>query len=183
MSACPTFTIPGKFLGASVIEIRIESLWETLLGGYRWRCLRQCPYSHLALYHYNPSSSCHTVPYTNSSSIYHIFSNPDMSHASSSSSFQLLFNAALQDYENQTGTKLDEHPLAEQLKGCDSVNSITSVLQDHARKFHEFRGEDGKIMKSLKCAVHVLYTLSTSTALGEGIGLVCPKSPIAIPCP
>ena len=29
--------------------------------------------------------------------------------------------------------------------------------------------------KSLKCAVHVLYALSTSTALGEGIGLVCPK--------
>ena len=34
MSAFPTFTIPGKFLSASVIEIRIESLWETLLGGY-----------------------------------------------------------------------------------------------------------------------------------------------------
>jgi len=106
-----------------------------------------------------------------------------MSHASSSSSFQLLFNAALQDYENQTGTKLDEHPLAKQLESCDSVDSITSVLQQHAQKFHEFRGgEDGKIMKSLKCAVHVLYTLSTSTTLGEGIGLVCPKSPIAILC-
>jgi hypothetical protein len=106
-----------------------------------------------------------------------------MSHASSSTSFQLLFKAALQDYENQTGTKLDQHPLAEQLKCCDSVESITSVLQDHARKFQEFRGEDGKIMKSLKCAVHVLYTLSTSTALSEGIGIVCPKSPIAILCP
>ena len=103
-----------------------------------------------------------------------------MSHPSSSSSFQPLFNAALQDYENQTGTKLDEHPLAKQLDSCDSVDSITAVLQEHAQKFQEFRGEDGKIMKSLKCAVHVLYTLSTSTALGEGIGLVCPKSPIAI---
>ena len=111
-----------------------------------------------------------------------------MSHASSSSSFQsssfqLLFNAALQDYTNQTGTKLDEHPLAKQLESCDSVDSITSVLQEHAQKFHEFRGEDGKIIKSLKGAVHVLYTLSTSTALGEGIGLVCRKSPIAILCP
>jgi hypothetical protein len=101
-----------------------------------------------------------------------------MSHTSSLP-FQLLFNAALQDYANQTGIKLDEHPLAQQLDDCDSVDSITSVLQEHARKFHEFRGEDGKIMKSLKCAVHVLYTLSTSTALGEGIGLVCRKSPIA----
>jgi len=48
-------------------------------------------------------------------------------------------------------------------------------LQEHARAFHEFRVEDGKIMKSLKCAVNVLYTLSTSTVLGQGIGLVCPK--------
>ena len=54
-----------------------------------------------------------------------------------------------------------------------------TLLQHHAWKFLDFRGEDGKIMKSLKCAVHVLYTLSTSTALGEGIGLVCRKSPIA----
>jgi hypothetical protein len=95
-----------------------------------------------------------------------------MSHASSSSSFRLLFSAALQDYANQTGTKLYEHPLAEQLESCDSVDSITSLLQEHARKFHEFRGEDGKIMKSLKCAVYVLYTLSTSAVLSEGISLV-----------
>jgi len=52
------------------------------------------------------------------------------------------------------------------------MDSIISVLQDNARGFREFQGEDGKIVKSLKCAVHVLYALSTSTALGEGIGLV-----------
>jgi hypothetical protein len=93
-----------------------------------------------------------------------------MSH--SSSSFQSLFIAALQDYETQTGTKLDEHPVAKQLKKCDTVDSVASVLQEQAQKFREFRGEDGKIMKSLKSAIHVLYTLSTSTALGEGIGIV-----------
>jgi hypothetical protein len=36
----------------------------------------------------------------------------------------------------------------------------------------EFRGDDGRVMKSLKRAVHVLHALSTSTTLGEGIGLV-----------
>jgi hypothetical protein len=95
-----------------------------------------------------------------------------MSHSTSSSSFQSLFIAALQDYGSQTGTKLDEHSIAKQLEKCDTVDSITSVLQEQARTFREFRGEDGKIMKSLKSAIHVLYTLSTSTALGEGIGLV-----------
>ncbi len=98
-----------------------------------------------------------------------------MSHPSSSSSFQSLFNAGLRDYANQTGTKLDDHPIAKQLEECESMDSFISVLHDNAREFREFQGEDGKIVKSLKCAVHVLYALSTSTALGEGIGLVCPK--------
>jgi len=95
-----------------------------------------------------------------------------MSHPSPSSTFQSLFDVALQDYEIQTGTKLADHPLAKQLEACDSVDSVTSFLQERARSFHEFRGEDGKFMRSLKRVVHVLYTLSTNAALGESIGLV-----------
>jgi hypothetical protein len=89
-----------------------------------------------------------------------------------STSFRPLFNAALQDYAKKTGTKLDDHPLAKQLENCDSVDSISFVLQQQAQRFYQFRGEDGKIMTSLKAAVQVLYTLSTSTVLGEGIGMV-----------
>jgi hypothetical protein len=97
----------------------------------------------------------------------------DMSQAfAHSTSFRPLFNAALQDYAKKTGTKLDDHALAKQLEICDSVDSISSVLQEQAQRFYEFRGEDGKIMTSLKAAVQVLYTLSTSTILGEGIGIV-----------
>jgi len=118
---------------------------------------------------------------TNSHSVGHIYSNPDMSQPSSSS-FRSLFNAALQDYANQTGTKLDDHPLAKQLENCESVDTIYTILQEHARLFQEFRGEDGRIMKSLKCTVHVIHTLSTSTALGEGIGIVCSKSLIIDLC-
>ena len=88
------------------------------------------------------------------------------------SSFQDLFNAALQDYENQTETKLVEHPFAKQLEECDSVDSIVAILQEQAQTFRKFRGDDGKIMKSLKSSVDVLYMLSNSTLLGEGIGLV-----------
>ena len=107
------------------------------------------------------------------------FLNLDMSQPSSSSSFQSLFNAALKDYANKTGSNLDDNPLAIQLQSCDSVDSISSVLQDQARRFHEFRGEDGKIMKSLKSATHILYTLSTSTTLGEGVGIVSSMSLMA----
>jgi hypothetical protein len=100
----------------------------------------------------------------------------------SSSSFQDLFNAALQDYETQTGTRLDNHPFAKQLETCDSVDSITAVLQEQAQIFREFRGDNGNAMKSLKSSVDVLYTLSTSTVLGEGVGLVRPKSFITVLC-
>ena len=99
---------------------------------------------------------------------------PDMS-LSPSASFLLFYNSALQDYTTHTGTNLVDHPFAKQLEKCESVDSISSLLQENVRKFLEHRGDDGKIIKSLKCAVHVLYTLSTSTLLGEGIGLVNPK--------
>lgn len=95
-----------------------------------------------------------------------------MSHAFSSSSFQSPLNAALQFYATQTGTQLNDHSLSKQLENCDSVESISSVLQEHARGLREF-GEDGKIVKSLKSIDHVLHELSTRTALGEGTNIVC----------
>lgn len=95
-----------------------------------------------------------------------------MSNPSPSESFRFLFETALQRYEEKTGTKLIEHPLAKQLETCDSVDSITTVLQEQVRAFGKFKGDDGKFMKSLKYSVNVLHALSTNTALGEGIGLV-----------
>jgi len=95
-----------------------------------------------------------------------------MNHPSPSSSFNLLFEIALQNYEKQTGMKLVDHPLAKQLEICNSVDCITAILQEKAQPFRELRGDDGKLTKSLQSTVHVLYTVSTSTALGEGIGLV-----------
>jgi hypothetical protein len=85
---------------------------------------------------------------------------------------QLLFDSALQSYEKQTGMKLIDHPLARQLENCHSVDSIMDILRHRAQTLTEFRGDDGKVMRSLKRAVHVLHSLSTSTTLGEGIGLV-----------
>ena len=106
-----------------------------------------------------------------------------MGDHSQSSRFRLLFESALQEYQTQTGTTLAGHPLAEKLQRCDSIESITTVLEEQARAFGEFRlgGGDGRLMKSLKTVVSVLYTLSVSTDLGEAIGLVCSKISIGIP--
>ena len=99
-----------------------------------------------------------------------------MADQSQSSHFRVLFESALQDYQKQTGTTLASHPLAEKLQNCDSAESVTALLQEQARAFTEFRGGDGKIMKSLTTVVSVLYTLSASTALGGAIGLVRRKA-------
>ena len=95
------------------------------------------------------------------------------------SSFQHLFNAALQDYQNQTGSSLIDHPFAKQLESCDSVDSITAILEEQTQIFRDFRGDDGKLVKSIKYSVNILYTLSTNTA---SVGLVRLKPFIDIPC-
>ena len=93
---------------------------------------------------------------------------------------------ALHDYAKQTGTKLEHHPLTKKLKKCGSVGSIMSVLQDyqeHAKAFRKFRGDHGKIMRPMKRAVYVLFTLSSNMLLDEAVTLVCPKSFISTPSP
>jgi len=99
------------------------------------------------------------------------------------SRFQVLFESALQDYERQTGTILTRGPLAEQFESCGSVESVVDVLQEQARAFGEFQGGESRMMKSLKCVVSVLHSLSTSTILGEVIGLVRWKVLIGTLCP
>jgi hypothetical protein len=94
--------------------------------------------------------------------------------------FAMLFESALLDYEKQTGTRLTEHPLAQQLENCGSIESITVILHENAGAFSEFRRSDGRIMKSLKSVVSVLFTLSTSSVLGGAIGLVLPIDVMSI---
>jgi hypothetical protein len=96
-----------------------------------------------------------------------------MSDQSGSSHFQALLESALQDYENQTGIPLANHPLAEQLQNCQSVESVTTLLQEQARDFSKFRGSD-KIFKSLNSVVSTLSRVSATATLGQAIGMVCP---------
>lgn len=96
-----------------------------------------------------------------------------MSDQSEPSRSQVLFEAALRDYEEQTGIDLAKHPLAEQLQMCDSVESVAAVLREQIQAFSDFRGK-GKILKSLQNAVSVLHKLSATADLGRAIGLVRP---------
>jgi hypothetical protein len=103
--------------------------------------------------------------------------------SSSSSTFRVFFNAALQDYKDKTGNTLTDHPIAKQLETCESVDSITDILQEQARSFREFRENDGKLMKALSSSVDVLCAPSISSALNEAVGLVVrQKVLMRVPC-
>src|SRR5713101_4835289 len=70
MSACPTFTIPGKIFSASVIEIRIESLGNS--PRRLSMAISETVHSPLAIHHHIPPSICHHLTPTNSSFIGHV---------------------------------------------------------------------------------------------------------------
>jgi hypothetical protein len=90
-----------------------------------------------------------------------------------SSRLRDLFEAALQDYEEQTGIPLAKHPLAGQLQNCETVESVTAVLHGQIQAFTKFRGND-KIMKPLKTVLSVLHKISAVANIGQDIGLVRP---------
>jgi hypothetical protein len=95
----------------------------------------------------------------------HFFPTPDMGDQSASSHLQVLFEAALQNYEEQTGVVLAKHPLADRIQNCDSVESVSAVLHEQIQAFNEFR-EKHKVLNPLKKVVSVLCKLS---ATGVGI--------------
>ena len=84
-----------------------------------------------------------------------------------------LFEAALDDFQNRTGSNLVQHQIIDKLVNCQSADSVIDVLQEQTQAFRNFRGDDGRVMTWLKRTVNILHGLSTSGVLGEGIGLVC----------
>ena len=89
----------------------------------------------------------------------------------SSPNFQLIFNNALEAYKKRTKNDLLAHPLAAQLKTCNSPSDVLRVLQQQVEQLNQSRNNDGRLTKWLDPTVNVLYAFSG--ALGEGVGLVC----------
>jgi hypothetical protein len=94
-----------------------------------------------------------------------------MSRKSGPSDFRALFESALQDYQKQTGITLAEHPLAQRFQNCDTVESITALLQGQTQALGELKGSD-RMTKSLNSVVSVMCSLSAFTGLGSTTDLV-----------
>ena len=93
-----------------------------------------------------------------------------MSDQPGPSHFQQLFKTA---YEKQTGKTLANHPIAEKLQSCDSVESVTAVLREQTETSNEIRGKNG-VLKPLKNVLSVLHKLSSAVSFGRHLGLVRP---------
>jgi hypothetical protein len=92
----------------------------------------------------------------------------------SSSQFQVVFDAALNEYSRKTGKAIDSDPLTIELRTCRSSNEVYEVLQEQAQKFNEFRNGDRavQIMRKLRPTVDILIKLSNGGVLDQGISLV-----------
>jgi len=105
----------------------------------------------------------------------HFHPTCDMSHQSASN-FTALFESALEEYAGQTGKPWAEHPLAKQLEQCYSLESVSHVLEERAHAFTRSRGDDSRIVKSLKSVISILYTLSTNSILCDAISVPFPPA-------
>ena len=127
------------------------------------------------LYHRRiPLSPHHFLPANQNPFQSHISSLTfDMSDQPGSSHLRVLFEAALEDYKQQTGIQLAEHPLAERLQDGNSVESVTAILREQAQDFREFREKD-KVLRPLKKVLTILHGLSSAANFARDVGLVCP---------
>ena len=90
--------------------------------------------------------------------------------ADASSRFQAIFQAALESYRKQTKKDLLAHPLATQLKACDSTTAILAILQDQVQAFDKSRSGDERLTKWLSPTVNVLCAFSAT--ISGGVSLV-----------
>ena len=89
--------------------------------------------------------------------------------AESSSRFQAIFQAALTSYQEQTKKDLLTHPLASQLKACDSTTAILTILQHQVQEFDKSCSGDERLTKWLSATVDVLCAFSATISGGVSV--------------
>ncbi|KAH8986442.1 hypothetical protein EDB92DRAFT_2105273 [Lactarius akahatsu] len=96
--------------------------------------------------------------------------------SSPTSNFQSILDKALIEYKTKTRKDLITHPLANQIKTCDSPGAILAVLQGKANELKRSQSSDDRLTKWLTPTVNILTAFSST--LGEGVSTVFPPSKI-----
>ena len=92
------------------------------------------------------------------------------STTASSPSFETIFKEALKEYEKKTKKDIASHPLAAQLKSCDSPSAILAILRAQVQASDKSQSADERLTKWLDPTVIVLCAFSA--ILGDAVGLV-----------
>jgi len=94
--------------------------------------------------------------------------------SSSASTFQVIFDKALQDYTKQTGVDLTKYDFASRLDRCRSPDEVLLLLRDKAKKFKEYREGNRKLIKFITPVVQVVHVFAA--CLGEATSTVSRKA-------
>ena len=96
------------------------------------------------------------------------FAIRNMPDQSESTHFQALLESALHAYEQKTGIKLAQQPLAVQIQSCQSDDDINTLLKHQAQALGDIQASD-RIIKSIKKTLLTLIPLSASATLAVGL--------------
>ena len=90
--------------------------------------------------------------------------------ATSSPNFATIITAALEEYKKKTKKDIASHPIAAQLKACESPSAVLALLRAQVQASDKSQTADEKLTKWLDPTVNVLYAFSA--ILGDAVGLV-----------
>ncbi|KAF8258159.1 hypothetical protein EI94DRAFT_1708239 [Lactarius quietus] len=96
------------------------------------------------------------------------------STSTSSTNFETIFTAALNEYKKRTKRDITTHRLATELQSCNSPSAIIAVIRAQAQKHDQSQSAGEKWMKWVDPTVNVLYAFSTT--LGDGVGRIFPPA-------
>src|SRR5260221_12454201 len=94
-----------------------------------------------------------------------------MSHQLETARFRTIFDSAMQAYEKRVGINLAQHHLSVQLRSCDTVQSISTLLQGQVQALSDFR-ENDKIVKSINTTESIITKLSSFASFASAVVLV-----------
>jgi hypothetical protein len=72
-------------------------------------------------------------------------------------SFHAILYKALDDYREQIGAELDDHPFADELRGRGTPHDILKLLETKANAFKAYRDGNRKLINWLSSVVQVLH--------------------------
>ena len=93
-----------------------------------------------------------------------------------STRFQVLLETALRDYDKKAGVTLadSEVSLAMRLQCCNSIDDISTLLQEKTQASNDLRHRD-RMFKSIKATVSILTPISALASVADDVGLVQQK--------